>query len=250
MGRGLGPVQRRTLAALYEGTYEGGLPVGELKIRVGGDESNLRRAVRRLERRGLVEEHADGGERRVRLTLPGASRAMLEAMLGAMRHKKPEDDPPADTEGLDARLEQAARALRLEMERAREEARLRALEGPFWYGWAPRLARRRHPGPVQRTILAVLYEFAQPLDSGLPIPAVKAIVRETLGTDRANAHRALYSLVFSRGEVEVSEDGKRVRLSERTALSFSPLYPIAPEEVDAQQAREIIARHERPNVVP
>jgi DNA-binding IclR family transcriptional regulator len=241
-------VQRRILAVLYEGSVKEGVPVGELKARVGGDRSNLRRATRRLQRRGLVEEHADGGERRVRLTLPDASGAMLWAMSLLA---EPEGDPPAETEELEARWEETARALRLETERAREEARLRALEGPFWYGWAPRLARRRHPGPTQRTVLVVLHEFAEPLDSGLPIPAVKAIVRETLGTDRSNTHRALYSLVFSRGEVEVSEDGERVRLSERTANSFFPLYPIAPEEVDGRRAREIIAMHEGPpGVVP
>jgi DNA-binding MarR family transcriptional regulator len=246
-------VQRRILAALFGGPVNGGLPAGELKARVGGDRSNLRRAIRRLEGRGLVEQHADGGERRVRLTLRGASRAMLEAMLRAMPlPAEPEGDPLAEeVEEPKARWEETARALRLERERAREEARLRALEGPFWYGWAPRLARRRHPGPTQRTVLVVLHEFAEPLDSGLPIPAVKAIVRETLGTDRSNTHRALRSLVFSRGEVEVSEDGERVRLSERTALSCSPLYPIPPEEVDGRRAREIIAMHEGPpGVVP
>ena len=63
MSRGLGPVQRRVLAILLQGvdgewaTFERSY----LKELVDGDRSNVRRAIRSLLERGLVEEYIEDG---------------------------------------------------------------------------------------------------------------------------------------------------------------------------------------------
>ncbi len=220
------------LAALKGASADEGLPVVELKFRVGGDRSNVRRAVVALVLRGLVEESTVGGERRVWPTFWGA--------LASLPPPEPEEDPPDALKALKAKWAAEARERAAKKEIAREEARREALEGPFWYGYAPRIVRRRHPGPTQRTILAVLWGFADPLDSGLPIPAVKAVVRDSLGTDRSNTRRAIRSLLMLKGEIEVSEDSERIRLAERTAFWFCAFPPISPNPIDEERTRAIL----------
>ncbi len=232
MGRGLGSTQRRVLAVLKGASADEGLPVVELKSRVGGDRSNARRAVLALASRGLVEDTTVGGERRVRLTFWGA--------LASSPPPEPEKDPPDPLKALKAKWAEEAQERAAKKELAREKARREALEGPSWYGYAPRAVRHRHPGPTQRTILAVLWGFADPLDSGLPIPAVKAVVRDSLGTDRSNARRAIRSLLLLTGQIEVSEDGERIRLAERTAFWFCMFPPISPEPIDEERTRAIL----------
>ena len=73
-------MQERLMRVLFEHCApipcqeQPGIPVEDLKVLVGGDRSNLRRAVRTLKERGLVEELATGGRRRVRLTSAGDER--------------------------------------------------------------------------------------------------------------------------------------------------------------------------------
>ncbi|MDP9474293.1 MAG: hypothetical protein M3R38_01075 [Actinomycetota bacterium] len=232
MSRGLGATQRRVLAVLKGTSADEDLPVVELKSRVGGDRSNTRRAVLALASRGLIKETTVGGERRVRRTFWGA--------LASSPPPEPEEDPPDTLKALKAKWAEEARERAAKKELAREKARLEALEGPFWYGYAPRVVRHRHPSPTQRTILAVLWGFADPLDSGLPIPAVKAVVRDSLGTDRSNVRRAIRSLLLLTGQIEVSEDGERIRLAERTAFWFCMFPPISPEPIDEERTRAIL----------
>lgn len=240
MSKGLGPVQRRVLETLNEAPANEGLPVAGLKARVGVDRSNTRRAVRALALRGLVEEATVGSERRVRLTFWGA---MVMSPL-----PEPED-PRAELKALKAKWAEEGRRRALERERAREEARLEALAEPFWYGYAPQIVRRRRPGPTQRTILAVLWEHADPLDAGLPVPVVKAIVSDNLlGTDRSNVRRTIRTLLL-RGEIEESRDGEHIRLAEKTALWASIFPPISPEPIDEDRAKAILQAHRGSQVV-
>ncbi len=232
MGRGLGATQRRVLAILKGASADEGLPVVELKSRVGGDRSNTRRAVLALASRGLIEETTVGGERRVRRTFRG--------ILASSPPPEPEEDPPDALKALKAKWAEEARERAAKKELAREKARLEALEAPVWYGYTPRVVRRRHPGPTQHTILAILWGFADPLDSGLPIPAVKAVVRDSLGTDRSNTRRAIRSLLMLKGEIEVSEDSERIRLAERTAFWFCAFPPIPPNPIDEERTRAIL----------
>jgi len=230
MGRGLGPVQRRLLDVLHEEPANEGMPVRKLKALARGERSNLRRGLRTLLQRRLVEEVEVEGERVVRLTFTGA--------LRTMPHLEPED-PFAVLKARRARWAKEARDRALRRERAREEARLQTIKEPAFDEYAPRIVRRRYPGPTQRTILAVLWEYADPLDSGLPISIVKAIVRDNLGTDRSNIRRAIRTLLL-RKEIEESEDGEHIRLTEKTALWFHILPPISPAPIDEKSGKAIL----------
>lgn len=73
MSRGLGPTQRRLLAIISQGV-DGefvAFEISYLKSLVGGDRSNLRRAIRGLLRRNLIRERIEGGRRYYALTLWG-----------------------------------------------------------------------------------------------------------------------------------------------------------------------------------
>ncbi len=71
MSRGLGILQRRVCEALYAADGREP-PLRELRRRLGDpDRSNLRRAIRGLLERGIVEEPASEGELRVKLTYWG-----------------------------------------------------------------------------------------------------------------------------------------------------------------------------------
>jgi hypothetical protein len=122
-----------------------------------------------------------------------------------------------------ARLREELRAL----QDAREEEERRRLEteaaaspsiaaGPSGVDHEHISGRGRSPGPNQRSVLYVLWKYADPVDEGLPVGAVKAIV----GGDHSNTRRAIRTLL-RRGELEESEDGERVRLSRSAAFRFS-----------------------------
>jgi DNA-binding MarR family transcriptional regulator len=229
VSRGLGPAQWRVLKVLEENKNEG-LPVRELKSRMGRDRSNARRTIRGLLKRGFVEEIEPNGERRLRLTLQGRLRA-------AYPLPKKQPSPLAE-------YRRERREIRRAMteERARREAD--AAKGPLWFRYQYRFARRRLPGPAQKRILAALWEYADPVDEGLAIPAVKAIV----DGDRANTRRAIRTLLL-RGEIEESEDGRCIRLAFGTALWFTILPPILLEPIDEERARAILQAHQGSQVV-
>jgi hypothetical protein len=70
MSRGCGPVQRRVLGVLLE--YEGWAAERTgLKRLVGGDRSNLRRAIRTLVRRKFIYEWSEGGQLYYELSILG-----------------------------------------------------------------------------------------------------------------------------------------------------------------------------------
>jgi hypothetical protein len=227
MSRGLGILQRRICDILNaaEGTE---LPLRELRRRLGEpDRSNLRRGVRGLLERGLVEESRSGEERRVKLTFWGV----------VFAHPLPKI-PRRSRVSIHTKLEEEMRALREAREEERRRLEAEAAEGPRWIGYEYRFVRRRFPGPTQTRILSVLWEYAEPLDEGLPVTAVKAIV----GGNRSNTRRAIRTLLL-RGQLNESEDGERIRLSYSAARWFSYLPPIPIESIDDERAREILRTH-------
>ncbi len=220
MSRGIGSTQKRVLAVLHEGPVNEGLPVGKLKALVGGDRANTRRAIRTLKLRGLAEEAAVGGEQRIRLTFWGGLKAMPPLP------KQP--DPLAELRAK-WKAEDRERALR------KEHARPEAAEVPARPYHERYSVRRRQLGPTQELVLAILWEYADPMNEGLPVSTVKAIV----GSDRANTRRAIRTLLL-RGELDQSEDGLRIRLASGTALLFTIIPPIPPEAIDEGRARSIL----------
>jgi hypothetical protein len=72
MSRGLGPVQRRILSVLCQGDRKfRALETTYLKSLVGGDRSNLRRALLGLLERGYIVERTVDGQRYYELTVLG-----------------------------------------------------------------------------------------------------------------------------------------------------------------------------------
>lgn len=238
MSRGLGSLQRGICESLA--AAEGHeLPLRELRRRLGEpDRSNLRRAIRGLLERSLVEEshsgRSSGGGRRLALTSSGLLR---------MRPPPPVHLLYRPRMSIRARLREELRAL----QEAREEEESRRLEtkaavsaspaaGPSGVDHEHISGRGHSPGPNQRSVLYVLWKYADPVDEGLPVGAVKSIV----GGDRSNTRRAIRTLL-RRGELEEFEDGKRVRLSRSAAFRFSSNSPPTLEDPpDEERAAKIL----------
>lgn len=165
------------------------------------------------------------GERRVRLTFAGA--------LKAMPPLPEESDPLAEIRALREAEDQLREIIK---ERAKERASLKAQKDALWIRYVHHPVRRRQPGATQKQVLAILWEYADPMDEGLPIRVAKAIV----AGDRSNTRRAIRSLLL-RGEIEVSKDGGRsIRLASGTALWFSIMPPFLLEPIDEERARAIL----------
>ena len=209
MSRGLGDLQRRVCEVLYV-DGDGELPLRELRRRLGDpDRSNLRRAIRGLLERGMVEEQSDpGGEQRVALEVwtyiaMGGDRPAFLAVR------------PDPAHGGAGRPGGAAGD-------APEPVRRRQLPGgpgrPVWFRYEHGFARDRPLGEAQEAILGALRRYARPPQEGLPMTFVKMLV----GADRSNLRRATRTLLL-RGLLEESEGGDRVRLSPSGALAASSL---------------------------
>jgi hypothetical protein len=217
MSRGLGSLQRRIREVLYAAEDQE-LPLGELRRRLGEpDRSNLRRAIRGLLEHEVVEESLSSGERRVALTVFG--------YIGAGLSLVPPRRPPVSP---NTALGEAQRWLR-------EATTAEAAARPRWVRRARRFVRWRLPGETQRRVIFVLQEYAEPVEEGLPVTVVKAIV----GGGRSNTRRAIRTLVL-REWLEESEDGRRVRLSPFAAAFIAP---ILGEPVDDGHAREVLRTH-------
>src|SRR5215213_7733229 len=71
MSRGLGPLQHR-ICNVIDDAEDQELPLRELRLRLGEPErSNLRRAIRGLLERGILEEFSRGGEPHVGFVVKG-----------------------------------------------------------------------------------------------------------------------------------------------------------------------------------
>ena len=103
-----------------------------------------------------------------------------------------------------------------------------------------RLVRKREVGETQGRILGALWNYSDPLERGLPVSAVKAMV----GGDRSNARRAIRTLLLNGSLAEI-EGGERIRLSSRLVAYHwfvdPRLVPSAP--VDDERAEEILQAH-------
>jgi hypothetical protein len=237
MSRGLGKLQRRVCEVLYAAAGHQ-LPLRELRRQLGEpDRSNLRRAIRSLLGRGLVEEARSGGKRRVGLTSSG---------LLSMRPPPVRDLQRPPIHIVRPSLREHLRALVEawhQEERRRQEAEVAALASPTVDSSRDddehSSGRRRPPGPTQKRVLYVLWKHADSVDEGLPVGTLKAIV----GGDRSNTRRAIRTLLLS-GELEESEDGNRVRLSRSAASRFSSLSPPPLEDpLDDERAAKILRAH-------
>jgi hypothetical protein len=234
MSRGLGALQRRACEVLYaaEGHQ---LPLRELRRQLGEpDRSNLRRAIRGLLRRGLVEVPRSEGGRRVGLTSSGLLRMRPPPVRDLQR-------PPIHIVG--PSLRERLRALveaGEEEERRRQEAEVAASPaiGPSRDGNEHGSGRRRPQGPTQNRVLYVLWKYADPVDEGLPVSTLKAIV----GGDRSNTRRAIRTLLLS-GELEETGDGERVRLSHSAVSRFSSLPPTLEDPLDEERVAKILRAH-------
>jgi DNA-binding MarR family transcriptional regulator len=207
MSRGLGDLQRRVCEVLYA-AGDGELPLRELRRRLGDpDRSNLRRAIRGLLERGMVEESDLSGEQRVALEVWTYIAMGDRPAFLAVR--------PDPTHGGAGRPGGAA-------EDAPEHVRRRPLPGrpgrPGWFRYEPSFARDRPLGETQGAILGALHRYAKPPQEGLPVTSVKTLV----GADRSNLRRAIRTLLL-RGLLEESEGGERVRLSPSGVLAASSL---------------------------
>jgi hypothetical protein len=207
VSRGLGGLQRRVCEVLYA-DGDGELPLRELRRRLRDpDRSNLRRAIRGLLERGMVEESEPGGEQRVALDVWTYIAMGDRPAFLAVR--------PDPTQRGAGRPDGAAQD-------APESVRRRPLPGrpggPGWFRYEHSFARDRPLGETQRAILGALHRYAKPPQDGLPVTFVKMFV----GADRSNLRRATKRLLL-RGLLEESEGGERVRLSPSGALAASSL---------------------------
>jgi hypothetical protein len=184
VSRGLGTLQHRVCEALADAEGQE-LPLRGLRRRLGDpDRSNLRRAIRGLLERNIVEETGSAGEPRVALAFWGH----VSAGAGAAAVLRPGD------------------TVRV--------GRGQSAGGTYWFGYERLPVRDRPLGGTQLPVLAALCENADPPEEGLPVTEVKAIV----GGDPANARRAIRSLL-ERGLLEESADRRRLRLSPRGVFS-------------------------------
>lgn len=211
MSRGLGTKQREIMATL--GETESSLFPFEIRERIGSsDRPSIRKSIRSLEGRGLVELEDDG---RVHLTFRGKLWLSLQNL--------PDEPDPVDEMRRDRReFEATLAALRGERE---EEHRRYLEEEARWKRPAPVYERRRWPeGANQLRVIAVLVRYAQDPHWGLP----RVSVRRIAGGEKANILRAMRTLI-RRGTLQESKDGERLRL--RPSLD-SFLWDIAPDLID------------------
>jgi hypothetical protein len=224
LSRGLGKRQRDIVLTLAEGDMPG-LPPRRIREIIGRhDRPNVRKSIRRLEERGLVER--DRGL--AKLTLQGA------LVAGGLKWRA----------GRDARLEEErnrerelAGFFRAASEARLEDIRRRREEEEGWENPPPRYERRRSPSKNQRRVLAVLARYAADPQRGLPARAVRKIAGIS---DKGNTTRAIRSLT-ERPIVQRSKDGGRLRI----ALWYDPLlWALVPASMepplDDEKAKEVL----------
>ncbi len=203
MSRGLGPLQHRICNVLHDAEDQQ-LPLRELRRRLGEpDRSNLRRAIRGLLEREIIEESNSGGEPHVALTVWG--------YIGtSIRLDSPRD---SSTSIIAGDREDERVVVREGPDAVRRRPKVGATRRPAWVRYEHRFVRNRPLGEQQRRILRVLQESIDPRERGLPV----TVVKEMVGADRSNARRAIRTLLL-RGLLEESADGRRIRLSLQGAL--------------------------------
>jgi DNA-binding MarR family transcriptional regulator len=198
MSRGLGLLQHR-VCDVIDDAEDQELPLRELRRRLGEpNRSNLRRAIRGLLERGILEEFSRGGEPHVAFAVKG--------YFGPRARPASSGNPPVFAGAGDREKE---RAVQKEWPgAARRRTTGRTARKQKWVRYEHRFVRNRPLGETQRRVLGALQESSEPKERGLPVTVVKGLV----GTDRSNARRAIRTLLM-RGLIEESEDGRRLRLT-------------------------------------
>ena len=198
MSRGLGPLQHRVCDVVDEAEDQE-LPLRELRRRLGEpDRSNLRRAIRGLLERGILEEFSRGGEPHVAFAVKG--------FFGPRTRPAPYGISPAFANAGNSEKERAVR--KEQPGSAGQRSGVRVARKQRWVGHEHRFVRNRALGETQMRVLGALQESSEPRENGLPVTVVKGII----GADRSNARRAIKTLLM-RGLIEETEDGRRIRLT-------------------------------------
>ena len=221
---------QRRICEVLEGAEAYELAPRELRRRLGEpDRSNVRRAIRGLLEREIVEESRAGGERRVGLA------------SGARAYRKPSSDYSRPRARRQTLTGDSKRVMEEALEEVRRTSGAGAVEGQGGLRFRRRPGRRREVGGTQGRILGALWWYSDPLERGLPASAVKAMV----GGDWSNARRAVRTLLEN-GSLVAMEGGERLRLSSRTAsyLYFAGPQRVPPAPVDDERAEEILRAHE------
>ena len=225
-------LQRRVCEVL-EGAEGNEVALRELRRKLGEpDRSNLRRAIRGLLEREIVEESRVGDERRVGLT-------SWDDVF-----PKPSPEPSPEAFRPRARRQSRTGGSKRELEEALEEARrvLRVEPAGRISGLRSRrrLVRKREVGETQGRILGALWNYSDLLERGLPVSAVKALV----GGDRSNTRRAIRTLLLNGSLAEI-EGGERIRLSSRLVAYywFVGLRGVPSAPVGDERAEEILRAH-------
>lgn len=234
MSRGPGQLQRSIVRKL-DAAKDQELPIRELRRSLGNsDRSNFRRAIRGLLERDMIEEIGKGVGSRVKLAMRGRMAAY------AMKHlSKPRPDPRKELRRKRNELWREFVEAKWESQRLRRE---KAARYPQWLSYERRSGRKH--GLTQLRILAALWYCADPLDAGLPVRTVKAIV----GGEKANTRRAIRNLIL-RGDLDQTPDGERIRLSEglldeywKMMVPAAHILLMLVDPIDEDEAWEIVRK--------
>jgi len=228
VSRGLGKRQREIIdalgVALGEGDERGLLPRQIRKIIGSDDRPNIRKSIRKLEERALVERDGE----LVKLTFSGA------LVAGWLKWEARKDSRLEEERKRDRELAGFFHAMWEERE---EDARRHRDEEERWERPAPHYERRRRPSKNQRRILAALVRYAADPQRGLPAQAVRKIAGIP---DKGNTTRAIRSLT-ERAILQKSKDGGRLRIA---LWSSPPLWALVPASteppLDDEKAREVL----------
>lgn len=223
MSRGLGRTQRTIVQAL-EGAES--LWPSELRRCIGschGERQNVRKSVRGLVDRSLVEEDAKG---RLRFTERGRLILMLEELDEEERREREEKRHNDEAwAAFGAALKEVTRR---KFHRKEEEDAL-------WVDGRRPIKRRRWSF-AQYHMLEIVREHADPPQRGMEVREVKKLT----GGDRSNLRRVIRSLCY-RGELQESVDKKSVRIGPGSFWAvMEGYYKIEPASAD--EALEILRK--------
>ncbi|MDP8951698.1 MAG: hypothetical protein M3N18_05590, partial [Actinomycetota bacterium] len=218
---------------LLKGAGDEGLFLFGIRRELGPcDPSNVRRAVRRLEHRGLVEsEHG-----RVRLTFWGV-------LCAGYVLQEPEEAPDPLEEAREHRREVEAALDSIRAEEAEKRRALAAREA-LWEEPGRPPSRHSSPGPNQLRVIGVLVRYADDPQMGLPRSVVRQIA--CVVGEKGNILRAIRDLT-RRGTLQKSKDGERLRLTDwRPSLLRHHVPLLVDPPLDDEKAEAILVASGEP----
>ena len=199
---------QRSICVVLCDSAEGELPLRELRRRLGEpDRSNLRRAIRGLLEREILEETSPVGEPRVALT--------VWSYIGMITQLASPEGRQAFITG--SRETERAAGCGAKTGRRRRQAGTGGGSEGFRHGH--RSVHNRPLGETQRLVLEALHRHTRSPQRGLPVIFVRTIV----DADRSNLRRAIRTLLLRR-LIEELDDGRRIRLTPSGVDTVSGLY--------------------------